>query len=172
MYTLGLRIGEALKLEVGDIDGARQQVHICQGKGRKDGLAKLPLATYQLLREFWVTHQHPKFIFPSCQQHKQDVPMDRGAAQVAIRKACESAGIKKHITAHSLRHCYATHLIEQGLNLRAVQDLLGHEDPHTTAIYTQLTELVQQDALAFVNILANQIASPLKQGDQSCTLQS
>lgn len=167
MYTLGLRIGEALKLEVGDIDGVRQQVHIRQGKGNKDRLAKLPMITYQLLREFWATHRHPTFIFPSTQKHKQNVPMDRGAAQVAIRKACESAGIKKHITAHSLRHCYATHLIEQGLNLRAVQDLLGHEDPRTTAIYTQLTDLVQQDALASVNTLANKIIPPLKQGGQA-----
>lgn len=167
MYTLGLRIGEALNLKVADIDRGRQQVHIRQGKGNKDRLVKLPLTTYLLLRVFWATHRHPVYLFPSTQQHKQNTPMDRGAAQVAIRKAVESAGIKKHITAHSLRHCYATHLIELGLNLRAVQDLLGHEDPRTTAIYTQLTDIVRQDASISINALANKITPPFVSGGQA-----
>ena len=91
--------------------------------------------------------------------------MDRGSAQKAIRLAVAEAGIHKHITAHSLRHCYATHLIESGLNLRAVQDLLGHEDPRTTALYTQLTTIVQQDATVTINLLASRIHSPLTQGE-------
>ena len=87
--------------------------------------------------------------------------MDRGAVQKAVRDAVAAAGIRKHITAHSLRHCYATHLIESGLNLRAVQDLLGHEDPRTTALYTQLTETVKQDASLVINAMADRIVSPL-----------
>lgn len=154
LYTLGLRIGEGLNLCVGDIDGKLMRVHIRQGKGRKDRYAQLPSATYHMLQLFWQTHRHPKLLFPSTQKHHPNVPMDRGAAQKAIREAVKEAGIHKHITAHSLRHCYATHLIEQGLNLRAVQDLLGHEDPRTTAIYTQLTKAVQQDASANINQLA------------------
>lgn len=169
IYTLGLRIGEALNLQVGDIDREHHRVHIRQGKGKKDRYAQLPDSTYQLLRKFWATHRHPKWIFPSTQTHtsRQSVPMDRGSAQKAIREAVKAAGIRKHITAHSLRHCYATHLIECGLNLRAVQDLLGHEDPRTTARYTQLTKSVQQDTLGIINTLADRIHSPLdKSGEQ------
>lgn len=157
LYTLGLRIGEGLSLCVGDIDGKLMRVHIRQGKGRKDRFAKLPCITYHLLRQFWATHHHKKFIFPSTQSNHQHVPMDRGAAQKAIKLAVLDAGIHKHITAHSLRHCYATHLMENGLNLRAVQTLLGHQDPRTTALYTQLTEVIQQDTDKVVNILASRL---------------
>lgn len=164
LYTLGLRIGEGLNLQVSDIDSANKRVHIRLGKGKKSRFAKLPEKTYQLLRQFWATHRNPKWIFPSTQAQRQHMPMDRGSVQKAIREAVTEAGISKHITAHNLRHCYATHLIEDGLNLRAVQDLLGHEDPRTTALYAQLTKMVQQDAQATVNILANRIHSPLNKG--------
>ncbi len=162
---LGLRIGEGLNLKIGDIDRANNRVHIRLAKGNKSRYAKLAEATYQLLRCFWATHRNPQWIFPSTQKHKENTPMDRGSAQKAIRLAVAEAGIHKHITAHSLRHCYATHLIESGLNLRAVQDLLGHEDPRTTALYTQLTTIVQQDATVTINLLASRIHSPLTQGE-------
>jgi len=165
MYTMGLRIGEALNLQIGDIDREHNRVHIRQGKGQKDRYTQLPEATYQLLRQFWATHRHKKWLFPSQQPSRSNLPMDRGSTQKAIREAVEAAGIRKHITAHSLRHCYATHLIEAGLNLSAVQNLMGHEDPRTTAIYTQLTTVIQQDALACTNILANRLANPLTGGD-------
>ena len=134
------------------------QVHIRCGKGRKDRFAQLPQATYDVLRWFWQTHRHPKLLFPNPKHPERPTPMDRGAAQKAIKAAVYAAGIRKHITAHSLRHCYATHLIERGLNLRAVQDLLGHEDPRTTALYTQLTERVQENTQAAVDALASGIA--------------
>lgn len=158
LYTLGLRLGEGLSIRVGDIDGKLNRVHLRNAKGRKDRFAKLPRDTYHLLREFWATHRHPTFIFPSTQKNHQDVPMDRGAAQRAIKLAVKAAGIHKHITAHSLRHCYATHLMELGLNLRAVQDLLGHQDPRTTALYTQLSEVVQQDTHVIINQLASKVS--------------
>jgi len=166
MYTMGLRIGEALNLQIGDIDYEHRRVHIRLGKGKKDRYSKLPDATYQLLRQFWLTHRHKKWLFPSAQPSRSNQPMDRGATQTAIREAVKAANIHKHISAHSFRHCYATHLIEEGLNLRAVQDLLGHQDPRTTAMYTQLTHIVQQDAFESVNTLANRIHNPLGQGDQ------
>lgn len=161
MYTMGLRISEALNLTVNDIDREHKRVHVRLGKGKKDRFVKMPDVTYHLLKEFWLIHRHKKFIFPSAQKGHENSPMDRGAAQRAVREATHDAGISKHITAHSLRHCYATHLIESGLNLRAVQDLMGHEDPRTTAIYTQLTHTVQQDASATINAIANKIDSPL-----------
>lgn len=160
MYTLGLRIGEALALQVGDIDHAHQRVHVRLGKGGKDRFVTLPEVTYRVLRAFWATHRDATWLFPSAQSARSG-PMDRGSAQVAIREAVAAAGIHKRITAHNLRHCYATHLIEHGLNLRAVQDLLGHEDPRTTALYTRLTETVVQDATLIVNAIANRIISPL-----------
>ncbi len=164
MYTMGLRIGEAINLQVGDIDHEHHRVHIRHGKGQKDRFAKLPDATYHLLRQYWTTHRHKKWLFPSQQPSRSNLPMDRGSAQKAIRDAVHAAGIRKHITAHSLRHCYATHLIETGLTLSAVQELMGHEDPRTTAMYAQLTSVVQQDALACTNVLANRIANPLVAG--------
>ena len=170
MYTLGLRIGEALNLQIGDIDRSHNRVHIRKGKGRKDRFVLLPDSTYRLLRQFWATHRHPKWLFPSTQPSRSNLPMDRGALQTAIRAAVADAGIHKHITAHSFRHCYATHLIENGLNLRAVQDLMGHADPRTTALYTQLTHIVQQDSLAMINSLADRIISPLNASFNSSLL--
>lgn len=166
LYTLGLRLGEGLNLKVSDIDYANKRVHIRLGKGKKSRFAVLPENTYQLLRCFWATHRNPQWIFPSTQAQRQHTPMDRGSVQKAIKHAVKAASISKRITAHSLRHCYATHLIEHGLNLRAVQELLGHEDPRTTALYAQLTQIVQQDANATANALANRILLPLKKGGQ------
>jgi len=166
MYTLGLRIGEVLSLQVGDIDYAHHRVHIRQGKGRKDRFIELPDTTYQILRQFWTAHRHPLWLFPSQQASRSNLPMDRGNLQVAIRDAVKAAGIRKRITAHSLRHCYATHLIEHGLNLRGVQTLMGHEDPRTTALYTQLTGTVEQDMQSIVNHLAQQVSIDLAGGDQ------
>ena len=167
MYTMGLRISEALNLQIGDIDREHNRVHIRQGKGKKDRYTQLPDATYQLLRQFWATHRHEKWLFPSQQAKRSNLPMDCGSVQKAIRDAVTTAGIRKHISAHSLRHCYATHLIETGLNLRAVQQLMGHADPRTTVLYTQLTTVVQQDALACTNILADRISNPLVQGGEA-----
>lgn len=166
MYTLGLRIGEVLNLQVGDIDYAHHRVHIRQGKGRKDRFIQLPEDTYQILRQFWVSHRHALWLFPSQQASRSNLPMDRGCLQTAIRDAVNAAGIRKHISAHSLRHCYATHLIELGLNLRAVQALMGHEDPRTTAVYTQLTGAVEQDMQSIINRLAQRVSVNLAGGEQ------
>ena len=86
--------------------------------------------------------------------------MDRGSVQRAVREAAKTAGIHKRITAHTMRHCYATHLIEAGLPLTTVQRLMGHEDPRTTALYIQLTKTIQQDATKTINTMANKINIP------------
>lgn len=160
VYTMGLRLGEALDLRVGDIDREKKRVHV-RGKGHKDRYVTLPDKTYHILRQFWATHRHPTFLFPSTQACRPNVPMDRGSVQRAMKLAKESCRIHKHASIHTLRHCYATHLIEHGLNLRAVQDLLGHEDPRTTALYTQLTETVRQDASQLVNSLMDNLSFSL-----------
>ena len=100
LYSLGLRLGEGLRLEVGDIDGSRQRVHIRAAKGNKDRFAPLPAATLGLLREFWQVHHHPVLLFPNRHgglngAHSATSPLDRGGVQTALRKVVAECGIKK-----------------------------------------------------------------------------
>jgi len=161
VYTLGIRLSEGLYLEVGDIDGKTKRVHIREGKGCKDRFVILPDNTYQVLRQFWRTHRDKKWIFPSLQANHNAPPMDRGSAQKAMKLAIEEANIHKHVSIHNLRHSFATHCIEHGMDLRSLQELLGHESPDTTAIYTQLTETLHKNNNAIVNEFVNLIAMPI-----------
>lgn len=100
LYSLGLRLGEGLRLEVGDIDAARGWVHIRNAKGRKDRLVPLPGATLAVLRRFWRTHRHPVFVFPNRHQGLEGAryatsPLDRGGVQVTLKKVCRECGLKK-----------------------------------------------------------------------------
>lgn len=158
VYSMGLRLGEGLALRPADIDSGRLQVHIRQAKGNKDRLVPLPRLTLGVLRAFWTTHRNPNLLFPNFRGSPDtiraaDTPMDRGGAQEALQAALKEAGIAKHITVHSLRHSYATHLVEQGVHLRAIQEILGHSSPLTTALYTRLTQPTFQDRAALINAL-------------------
>ena len=148
IYSCGLRLGEALKLEVGDIDSQRMFLHIRAGKGNRDRYVPLPQRTLELLREGWRSHRHPRFLFPAKGHSGQGArtatePMCRTTLQRGFRLALHASGIKKAAHIHSLRHSYATHLLEQGENLRQLQVNLGHHSPTTTALYTHLTTLCQ-----------------------------
>ena len=154
LYTLGLRLGEGLRLTVADIDSAQQQVHIRDAKGGKDRLVPLPTLTLEVLRLHWQTHRHPSLLFPGLGKHA-DKPMYRGGVQKALKRVCADCKINKRISPHSLRHCYATHLLQQGLDLRSLQMLLGHGSLNTTARYTRLTEVKQANTLQAINQLAN-----------------
>lgn len=149
-YSMGLRLGETLALQVGDIDSQRMRIHVRLAKGKKDRFVILPTVTLQALRAWWREHRHPQWLFPAL-HHSQAQPapriMDRGTTQRAFRRAAEDARIRKQVSIHSLRHSYATHLVEAGLNLRGVQDQLGHASPTTTARYVRMTETsrLQQD---------------------------
>jgi site-specific recombinase XerD len=148
IYSCGLRLGEALKLEVGDIDSQRMFLHIRAGKGNRDRYVPLPQRTLELLRQLWRTHRHPRFVFPAKGHGGQGAstatePMDRSTLQGGFRLALRASGIKKAAHIHTLRHSYATHLLEQGENLRQLQVNLGHATPVSTAIYTHLTTLCQ-----------------------------
>ena len=125
------------------------------GKGLRDRYVPLPEATYRLLRQFWATHRHPKFIFPSAHYNRMDTPMERGGVQKAMKLAVKECNIHKSVSIHTLRRCYATHLLERGLSLPAIQRLLGHSDLRTTAIYTQLTGPIHQNTQGFINDLMN-----------------
>jgi integrase/recombinase XerD len=164
-YSMGLRLGETLHLKVGDIDQERMKVHIRQGKGKKDRFVILPMTTLLALRQYWVTHRHPKLLFPGGKtpeaRRVATGQMDRGGLQKSMRTIVRDCGIHKAITIHSLRHSYGAHLVEAGLNLRAIQHEMGHECPKTTALYTQLTEVTQQNTDKLINRLVDRMSLSL-----------
>jgi integrase len=148
IYSCGLRLGEGLNLQVGDVDAERMFLHIRGGKGNRDRYVPLPQRTLLLLRQQWKTHRHPRFLFPGKGHGGQGAatatePIQRTTVQRAFRLALKASGVRKAAHIHTLRHSYATHLLEQGENLRQIQVNLGHQSPVTTAIYTHLTTLCQ-----------------------------
>jgi site-specific recombinase XerD len=145
VYSLGLRTTEGLKLEVGDVDGSQHRVHIRNSKGGKDRYVVLPELTLQALRRFWTTHRHPRLLFPSpvfdaARSRRSETYMDASSIQAAFRATIRESGIQKRLTIRSLRHAYATHLLELGMDMRLIQDLMGHEDSKTTARYAHITK--------------------------------
>lgn len=159
VYSLGLRLHEALFLQVSDIDGQRLQVHVHRGKGAKDRYVPLPAETLALLRTYWKTHRHPTWLFPATgRDHQQSptatTPMSRSSVQGAFRTAKCRAGITKlGVAIHTLRHAYATHLLEAGVNPRLIQRYLGHTQLETTMIYLHLTHKGQEEAYERLNAL-------------------
>jgi integrase/recombinase XerD len=158
VYSLGLRLGEGLHLQVGDIDSARMMVHVHRGKGAKDRYVPLPSRTLAMLRECWATHRHPRWLFPATgRDHRQaalaDGPMDKSSVQGAMRRVVGELKFRKAISIHSLRHSYATHLLEAGVNLRLIQQYLGHSSLQTTMVYLHLTTVSQEQAIARIEEL-------------------
>ena len=148
LYSCGLRLGEGVRLQVRDIDSERMFLHIRGGKGNQDRYVPLPKRTLLLLREQWKSHRHPTLLFPAkghsgLGARTATEPMCRSTLQRAFRLALQASGIKKEAHVHTLRHSYATHLLEQGENLRQIQVNLGHKSPIATVVYTHLTSLCQ-----------------------------
>jgi integrase/recombinase XerD len=143
LYGAGLRISEALALEVTDIDRQRGVIRVRHGKGDKAREAKLSDSLYQSLRHYWAQVRPPKpYLFVSPVTGK---PPRAQAVRCAIACAIQEVGIKKHVTPHVLRHSFATHLLEDGTDIRVVSALLGHESIRTTARYARVTEkLIRQ----------------------------
>jgi site-specific recombinase XerD len=160
-YSMGLRLGETLNLRVGDIDKERMKVHVRLGKGKKDRLVTLPKASLVALRGYWVTHRNPDLLFPAGKtpavRQSARIAMDRGGLQKSFKVIVKSCGIRKPVTIHSLRHSYGAHLVEAGVNLRAIQHEMGHECPKTTALYTQLTEVTQHNTDKLINKLVDRM---------------
>ena len=142
IYACGLRLLEGVRLQIKEIDGERQLLHICQGKGGKDRYVPLPSACLKMLRQHWLTHRNPLWLFPSPLEDANQ-PMNESGVQRAFSAAARQSGIHKKATVHTLRHSYATHLLEAGVNLRIIQSYLGHASPSTTAIYTHLTSTTE-----------------------------
>ena len=146
IYACGLRASEAAMLKVGDVDSARLQLRV-HGKGAKDRCVPLPPKTLEMLRAFWKTHRSQPWLFAvSNGADHPPVPVRRSSLQAAFQRALAQSGIPKKAHLHTLRHSYATHLLEAGVSLRVIQLLLGHKSPATTAIYTHLTPETEQAA--------------------------
>ncbi len=157
VYACGFRLQEALYLQIGDIDANRMMIHVHRGKGAKDRYVPLPDSTLELLRKYWKTHENPLLLFPALGRnmkngHKAEVPMAISSVQGAFRKAKKRTGIvKRRVSVHTLRHCYATHLLEAGVNVRIVQRNLGHSNLETTMAYLHLTKMGMENACDLIN---------------------
>ena len=155
IYSLGLRLGEGVRLQISDIDSDRMFVHIHQAKGNKDRYIPMPVRTLEILRAFYKIHRNPVWIFPAPgrggdKMPVNNVPIPLSSIQIAFGEAKKKAGIHKKVSVRHLRHSYATHLLEAGVPLRYVQQYLGHEDPKTTMVYTRL---IKQDLAEPTRIL-------------------
>jgi site-specific recombinase XerD len=136
-------------------------VHVHRGKGAKDRYVPLPPRTLIALRQYWVTHRHPVWLFPATGRNGKearhaDRPMARPSVHGAMKRVVQQLGIKKKVTIHTLRHSYATHLLEAGINLRLIQQYLGHGSLQATMIYLHLTSLGQEQARATINRLMSE----------------
>ena len=132
IYSAGLRVGEAVRLRVEDVDSERRLLHVRQGKGRKDRYVMLSEVALESLRDYWRAYRPTKWLFPGqregCHLHERTV-------EKILKQACQKAGIRKDISVHTLRHSFATHLLEAGIDLRYIQEMLGHKSSKTTEIY-------------------------------------
>jgi site-specific recombinase XerD len=158
MYACGLRLREGLRLQVPAVDGARKLLHIRGGKGGRDRLVPLPDAALTLLRDFWRTHRDPVWLFPPTPKARRRMlsgaptaPIHPTTLQRAFTRAVKECGLHKRAHVHTLRHSYATHLLEAGVPVALIQDYLGHSSPSTTAIYTHLTRELRAKALDPIN---------------------
>ena len=135
-------VSEALQLKVTDIDSSRMVVRVEQGKGRKDRYVMLSPVLLATLREYWKIARPKTWLF----QHQHlDKPICTGTMRKIVQKAREAAGTRKRLTTHSLRHAFATHLLEKGVNIRVIQTLLGHRSLRSTEIYTHVSRTYLQD---------------------------
>ena len=134
-YSAGLRVSELINVRLRDIDSKRMQVRIEQSKGKKDRYSLLSNRLLAVLREYFKIHKPKEWLFEGIGGGQYSVRSIQEIMSAAVKKA----GIKKKVTVHTLRHSFATHLLEQGTDLRYIQSLLGHESSKTTEIYTHIT---------------------------------
>jgi site-specific recombinase XerD len=158
VYSLGLRLKKGLHLQVGDIDSGRKLVHVHGGKGAKDRYVPLPARTLHVLRDYWHTHRNPLWLFPTVGRDRKAAstaaePLSRPSVQGAMRRVVRQLGLRKRISIHTLRHSYATHLLEANVNLRLIQQYLGHSSLQTTTLYLHLTSHGQEHAISTIERL-------------------
>lgn len=135
IYSSGLRISEAINMKIADIDSQRMLIHVKNAKGKKDRYTLLSIKVLGLLKEYYAIYKPKTYLF----EGQFGGQYSSRSAQLALHNSAEKAGITKHISLHTLRHSFATHLLENGTDLRYIQDLLGHSSPKTTMIYTHVS---------------------------------
>jgi site-specific recombinase XerD len=156
IYSCGLRLKEATSLKINQIDSKRMLIHIRQAKGRLDRYVPLPDVTLKLLRAHYKTHRNPILIFPApgrggVREPTSTESLPDSSIQTVFKKSLREVGILKDAHVHTLRHSYATHLLEEGVDIRIIQEYLGHKSIQATMIYTHLTPLVKQGVATKIN---------------------
>lgn len=152
-YDAGLRVSELCHLKVPDIDSQRMVIRVRRGKGKKDRYARLTPELLGVLRQYWKAYQPETCLFPGVCKHE---PYDLATPGRILKAACEKAEITKRVSMHTLRHTFATHLLDAGTNLRVIQQLLGHANIQTTCIYTHVSMQALQDAPRTISLLQHQ----------------
>jgi len=161
IYATGLRISEALALRARDIDSSRMLIHVRQGKGKKDRYVPLSPILLDLLREHWRRERLTDLLFPAFRDRSR--PLDPATVQKYVARAAERAGLRVKVTPRTLRHCYATHLIEKGTSTRVVQVLLGHSNVHTTETYTHVSPQTMGKIVSPLDQIAALLARPAQE---------
>jgi len=158
IYSCGLRLHEATSLRVNQVDSKRMLIHIQKAKGGIGRYVPLPETTLKILRAHYKTHRNPLLVFPAPGrgEHLETIstkPLPDSSIQTVFKKSLREAKVNKDASVHTLRHSYATHLLEDGTDIRIIQEYLGHKSIRTTMIYTHLTPLLQNDMSKKVNVL-------------------
>jgi integrase/recombinase XerD len=162
IYSCGLRLHEAVSISPADIDSKRMVVHVKNAKGRKDRIVPLPQYTLKILRKHYKTHRNKKFIFPApgragIYEAKSTKPLPDSSIQTVLKKVLQQIGIIKNVSVHNLRHSYATHLLEAGIDIRIIQKYLGHKSISSTMIYTHLTPVISENVHEKVDRLMSEL---------------
>jgi site-specific recombinase XerD len=152
-YAAGLRLSEIINLRIEDIDSQRMVIRVRQGKGMKDRYTLLSPVLLETLREYWKLYRPMTYLFASPRGHA-DRPIDPTVLQRACAAAVRAAGLRKGVSVNTLRHTFATHLLEAGTNIRGIQRLLGHSDLSTTALYTHVSASTLCETTSPLDLLA------------------
>ena len=162
LYATGVRRAELTQLKVSDIDSQRMVIHVRGGKGRKDRDVMLSPTLLEELREHWRRFQRKPstWLFPGNRWHTGNTPIDPKVVWNACQQAAQRAGLQKNVHPHTLRHCFATHLLEAGADLRTIQMLLGHRDLEETTIYLHLSERHLRATASPLDLLKRKDESP------------
>jgi integrase/recombinase XerD len=139
VYSSGLRVGEVVRLRIEDLDDGRKLIHVHTGKGKKDRYTLLADSVMDVVEEYIRVYRPREWLFTGT---LPDRPYSVRSAQSVFQRAAKNAGIQKHVTIHSLRHAFATHLLEQGVDIRVIQQLLGHASVKTTEVYTHVSRRI------------------------------
>jgi len=162
IYSCGLRLHEAVSIAPADVDSQRMIIHLKNAKGRKDRIVPLPQYTLKLLRKHYKNHRNKKYIFPApgragIYETKSTMPLPDSSIQTVLKKALRQVGIIKNVSVHNLRHSYATHLLESGIDIRIIQKYLGHKSISSTMIYTHLTPIIFENVYEKVDRLMTKL---------------